>query len=151
MLCFRQSSVVQMLAGTSNLVGAVLLALSLGQAHGYRGTPLSLHTVDPKDNPAGFQAMQARTLLQSMPNDVGCEGQGYGTHPDPTDAHCYLFCPGQLTPGATTFLDSEGLPETQLEIPASGNRVCCMDLLCYWHPEDGRPFGACGACGSVPG
>jgi hypothetical protein len=151
MLCFRHSTVVQMLAGTSNLIGAVLLALSTCPAHGYRGTPLSLHTVDPKDNPAGFQAIRARTLLQSTPNDVGCEGRGYGTHPDSTDVHCYLFCPGQFTPGDTTILDSKGLPEAHNDAPAYGNRVCCMNVLCYQHPEDGRPIGECGACGSVPG
>jgi hypothetical protein len=140
-----------MLASAFNLIGTVLLALSTGRAHGYRGTPLSLHTVGPKNNPADLQAIRARTLLQSTPNDVGCEGRGYGTHPDPTDAHRYLGCPGQLTPGDTTILDSEGLREAQHDTPAFGNRVCCMNLLCYQHPEDGRPFGACGACGSVPG
>jgi hypothetical protein len=135
----------------SALLVAHVLTGSMSQEITSADNPLN-----PQDTPSDFPGSLSETIHQEslvplQSSEKGCEGREFGTHPDPSDPHCYLFCPGQLENSAGAATLQNGEPGWVYGSALSGKRGCCTNLLCYQNTKDGSAFGSCGACLPVGG
>ncbi len=133
------------------LVLASMGNMACAQAPANDAKPYHIHSAG-KDISGDYLSVPQTQLVYPLASIENlCEGRMYGTHPDSTDAHCYLFCPGSLTSRAGTKDPSqlEGAISQSSGGNEFGQRGCCGSLLCYQNPEEGKLIGSCGEC--IPG